>query len=119
VLQVHGRYSDDTPYDFMRPMGIWFENLALPAVINECLLQSYTGTLRLFPNWPLSVNAEFHTLRAVGGFLVSAACSTGVVQWVRILSEAGAPLKLVSPWQPGEIIERPTQPGQEFILTHD
>ncbi|MCX5771067.1 MAG: hypothetical protein NTZ09_12470, partial [Candidatus Hydrogenedentes bacterium] len=73
VLQVHGRYDDTTPFDFMRPMGIWFENFALPVVINECLLQSYTGTLRLFPNWPADKAAEFSTLRAVGAFLVSSA----------------------------------------------
>lgn len=117
VLQVHGRYPDLIPYDFMRYMGIWFENLALPVVVNECLLQSYSGTLRLFPNWPLTKAAEFHTLRAVGGFLVSAACKDGVVQWVRIVSEAGAPLKLLSPWKQGEIIERATQPGEVIMLS--
>ena len=52
VLQVGGRYLDQTPYDYMARMGIWFENFSLPVVINECLLQSYTGELRLFPNWP-------------------------------------------------------------------
>ena len=52
VLQVGGRYMDQTPYDYMARMGIWFENFSLPVVINECLLQSYTGELRLFPNWP-------------------------------------------------------------------
>lgn len=117
VLQVHGRYHDLLPYDFMRFMGIWFENLALPVVINECLLQSYTGTLRLFPNWPLTRTAEFHTLRAVGAFLVSAACADGAVQWVRIFSEAGSMLRLLSPWQPGVLIERATQPGEEIMLT--
>ena len=117
VLQVHGRYADQTPYDFMREMGIWFENLALPVVINECLLQSYTGTLRLFPNWPLDRPAEFHTLRAVGGFLVSARCSAGGVDWVHILSETGAPLRLYSPWEPGILIERATLPGEIITLT--
>ena len=52
----------------MRNMGIWFENFGLPVVINECLLQSYDGALRLFPNWPLDRAAEFRTLRAVGAF---------------------------------------------------
>ena len=40
ALNALGRYSDTTPFDFMRNMGIWFENFALPVVINECLLQS-------------------------------------------------------------------------------
>lgn len=117
VLQVHGRYQDLTPYDFMRHMGIWFENLALPVVINECLLQSYTGTLRLFPNWPLTKAAEFESLRAVGGFLVSAACADGRVQWIRIVSEAGETLSIHSPWKPGEIITRETRPGEVITLT--
>jgi hypothetical protein len=131
VLQVHGRYDDATPYDFMAPMGIWFENFALPVVINECLLQSYTGVLRLFPNWPLSQRAEFRTLRGVGAFLVSAACAEGAVQWVEITSEAGAPLKLINPWPgravrcastagerlvQGDVLELLTQPGEVIVL---
>ena len=98
ALNALGRYSDATPFDFMRNMGIWFENFALPVVINECLLQSYDGVLRLFPNWPLDRAAEFRTLRAVGAFLVSAACEKGAVQWIEVQSEAGAPLRLISPW---------------------
>ena len=101
VLQVHGRYTDVTRFDFMAPMGIWFENFALPAVINECLLQSYNGVLRLFPNWPRDQAAEFRTLRAVGAFLVSAACANGAVQWVEITSEVGGRLTLINPWPDG------------------
>jgi hypothetical protein len=80
-------------------------------------VQSYSGTLRLFPNWPLTKAAEFHTLRAVGGFLVSAACADGAVQWVRVISEAGALLKLLSPWKSDEVIERTTQSGEVITLT--
>lgn len=98
ALSALGRYSDATPFDFMRNMGIWFENFALPVVINECLLQSYDGVLRFFPNWPLDRAAEFRTLRAVGAFLVSAACAAGAVQWIEVQSEAGATLRLLSPW---------------------
>ena len=93
VLQVQGRYPDTLPFDFMAPMGIWLENFALPVVINECLLQSYNGEIRLFPNWSLERRAEFHTLRAVGAFLVSAACDKGEVQWVEIESAADAPAR--------------------------
>ncbi|MCE7984835.1 MAG: hypothetical protein DYG89_26990 [Caldilinea sp. CFX5] len=106
VLQVHGRYTDVTRFDFMAPMGIWFENFALPAVINECLLQSYNGVLRLFPNWPLSCAAEFRTLRAVGAFLVSAACADGAVQWVEITSEVGGLLTVINPWPAGVSVTR-------------
>lgn len=102
-LQALGRYRDETDFDFMGGMGIWLENFALPAVINECLLQSWDGVLRLFPNWPLHVDARFTTLRAVGAFLVSAACANGEVTGVEIVSEAGGNLRLVNPW-PGETV---------------
>jgi hypothetical protein len=100
VLQTGGRYNDRTPaFDYMRRMGIWIENFALPVVINECLLQSYNGELRLFPNWSAkSGNAAFETLRAAGAFLVSAEFKDGATQWIRVRSEAGGPLKLVNPW---------------------
>ncbi len=117
VLQVHGRYDDTTRYDFMAPMGIWFENFSLPVVINECLMQSYNGVIRLFPNWPKDRPASFHTLRAVGAFLVSASCANGRVEEVEIISEAGRTLHLVSPWEEGQIIERQTQPGETIHLT--
>ena len=131
ALQVHGRYSDTTPYDFMAPMGIWFENFALPVVVNECLLQSYTGELRLFPNWPAGAGrAEFRTLRAAGAFLVSASCAGGAVEWVEVRSEAGAPLRLINPWPDGarcasaagesvlrgERLAIPTRPGDVITL---
>ena len=98
VIQTDGRYTDDTPYDFMSRMGIWFENFALPVVINECLLQSYSGKIRLFPNWPADKPAEFRTLRSVGAFLVSASRSAGGVDWIVIESEAGSSINLVNPW---------------------
>lgn len=97
VMQVHGRYSDQTRYDYMGGMGIWFENFALPVVINECLMQSYNGIIRLFPNWNLQHDAEFQNLRAVGAFLVSASLKNGVMK-VSIHSEKGGRLKIYAPW---------------------
>jgi hypothetical protein len=112
VLQIHGRYSEGIPYDFMARMGIWFENFALPAVVNECLMQSYTGTVRLFPNWPVNTRAQFHQLRAVGAFLVSALFDNGQVQWIRITSERGQPLRLILPWPTGASVDRAGQQSQ-------
>lgn len=101
ALQVHGRYNDFSNYGFMDHMGVWFENFALPAVINECLMQSYKGTIRLFPNWPAGKDAEFHKLRAAGAFLVSASLKNGKVEYVSIISEAGEQLNIILPWKKG------------------
>ena len=131
VMQVHGRYSDRTDFDFMSKMGIWFENFGLPAVINECLLQSYTGTLRIFPNWPANQDAKFENLRAVGAFLVSAQQIDGKVNYVKIQCEKGGKLKVYSPWgsrgeiRKGEIISKitsdiievETKPGEVIFLS--
>jgi hypothetical protein len=97
VRQVGGRYKDSTHYDFMMQMGIWTENLSLPAVINECLLQSYSGTIRLFPNTQGLGAASFQDLRAVGAFLVSAAYDGKKVVRAEIHSEKGAECRLAKP----------------------
>ncbi|MDR1372910.1 MAG: hypothetical protein LBJ17_07345 [Dysgonamonadaceae bacterium] len=97
-MQTGGRYDDITRFDFMASMGIWIENFALPLVINECLMQSYDGTIRLYPNWDKSQDAEFSTLRAVGAFLVSSRLASGNVEYVNILSEKGQICRLKNPW---------------------
>jgi len=112
AMQVHGRYNDYGNYGFMDHMGVWFENFALPVVINECLMQSYNGEIRLFPNWPADKNAEFHDLRAAGAFLVSARLRKGRIENVRIISEAGNKLVLITPT--GKVI-RETKLGEEII----
>ncbi|MBE0655986.1 MAG: hypothetical protein IH594_19455 [Bacteroidales bacterium] len=114
VMQVHGRYSDMAPsYDYMKNMGIWFENFGLPAVVNECLMQGYDGTIRLFPNWPKEKDAEFYNLRAAGAFLVSASLKDSEVQKLEIVSEAGGLLKIILPWEKGGTIK--TKKGVQHL----
>lgn len=131
VRQVHGRYTDITDFFFMNEMGIWAENFAAPAVLNESLLQSWNGEIHLFPNWPRNWDATFTTLRAKGAFLVSAEYRDGTVQWIEILSEKGAPLRLKNPWPNGARvhthaterfveggwIELDTKPNQRILLS--
>jgi hypothetical protein len=132
TLQAGGRYDDAMPNDYMKRLGIWIENFALPVVINECLLQSYTGELRFFPNWKKANGAaRFQTLRAVGAFLVSASYNAGRVEWIRITSETGQPLRLVNPWGRSLVVRQrgqrrrlrgtcltlPTQAGDTLELT--
>ncbi|MCC6393971.1 MAG: hypothetical protein IT167_25465 [Bryobacterales bacterium] len=99
VRQIDGRYSDATNFDFMMRMGVWTENLSLPAVINECLLQSYDGVIRLFPNRRNLGAAAFRDLRAAGAFLVSARFDGKRISGVRVKSEKGAPVRMAKPWE--------------------
>ena len=132
LLEAGGRNEDTTPNDLMKYYGIWIENFAIPIVINECMLQSYTGELRLFPNWSkANGNARFQTLRAVGAFLVSAEYREGKVRWIRITSEAGQRLRVINPWRmkvvvsrdgvrevvQGDHIELPTHAGETLEMT--
>ncbi len=99
-LAAGGRIEYDSAYDLVKLYGVWIENFSVPVVINECLLQSYTGELRFFPNWNAgNGNACFQTLRAVGAFIVSAEYREGTVQWIRVTSEAGERLRIVNPWR--------------------
>lgn len=130
VRQTGGRYRDETNFDFMMRMGVWTENLSLPAVLNECLLQSYDGLIRLFPNTTNLGRASFRHLRAAGAFLVSAQWGGRAVSNLVIESEKGARLRLVNPWPTpavlvngvrhtaGEgMLELDTKAGESYLFT--
>ena len=50
-----------------------------PAAVNETLVQGHDGIINLFPAVPRHFTGAFHSLRTVGGFLVSAAMKDGKV----------------------------------------
>ena len=81
--------------------GAWTETLGICAPLQEMMLQSFGGVLRLFPAWPKNVAASFTTFRAEGAFLVSGACGDGEVKSVEVLSERGGTCRLYSPWDKG------------------
>jgi hypothetical protein len=74
------------------------------ATINEMLLQSHQGVIRLFPDWPTDKDARFDKLRAYGAFLVSAEIKSGNIQNIRMVSERGQPCTLRNPW-PGKKVQ--------------
>lgn len=115
VMQVNGRYNDATDYGYMDKKGIWLENFALPVVVNECLMQSYDGTIRFFPNWPMDKDAKFQDLRAVGAFLVSASLKNGKVNEIKVNSEVGGVLKMILPWTKGGTVS--TSGGKKPLLS--
>jgi len=66
--------------------------------INETLLQSHNGIVRLFPCVPSTFTGAFQDMRAEGAFLVSSRMKRGVVQFARVKSLAGGTLRLRNPW---------------------
>jgi len=85
--------------------GAWTETLGVCAPLQEMMLQSFGGVLRLFPAWPAEVPGSFKTLRAEGAFLVSASWADASVKAAEILSERGGPCRLFSPWPEGLRLE--------------
>jgi hypothetical protein len=71
---------------------------AVPSCINEMLLQSHEGVLRLFPVYPQKGSAKFQNLRAVGAFLVSAEMNHGIIEPVKIVSEKGRRCTFENAW---------------------
>ena len=94
-LQTYPMSSGHMHFIFMHFLG-W------PVVINESLVQSYTGQIRVAPV-KLKNTARFARLRTAGAFLVSGEIqSGGKVSYLAITSEAGVPCQLVRPWD-GEV----------------
>ena len=81
------------PNTFYREAGPCIETpLSAATSLQEMLLQSWGGALRIFPAIPPEwEEVSFDSLRAEGAFLVSAVRSGGKTQWIRIESLAGAP----------------------------
>ena len=84
--------------------GGGIENCGGFLAINEMLMQSHEGVIRLFPDWPQDEDARFANLRAVGAFLISAELKAGVVSGVQIVSEKGRDCTVQNPW-PGKRIQ--------------
>lgn len=73
-------------------------NFAFAAGIQEMLLQSHTGIIRLFPSVPKEwKDISFHKLRAMGAFIVSAEMRAGQIRHVTIEPEQGGLFKIAIP----------------------
>ena len=105
-------------------------NFAFAAGLQEMLIQSHTGVIRLFPAVPAKwTDIGFDGLRAEGAFLISANMDNGLVQKVEIKSEAGGTLRLKNPFDnynfncsskfkmgENDLIMIHTKPGDKIIL---
>ena len=81
--------------------GGGIETAGIIEAINNMLMQSHDGVIRIFPNWDKTKNAQFKRLRAVGAFLVEARyrASGKIVDSVRIFSEKGNTCVVQSPFE--------------------
>ena len=75
-------------------------NMAFASGVQEMLMQSHTGVVRVFPAIPASwKNASFDQFRSTGAFLVSSSMKEGKVEFVSLVSEKGKDFELENPWK--------------------
>ena len=78
------------PNRLFRHHGGGIEHLTtVPATINEMLMQSFEGVIRIFPCWNKKSDVSFEKLRADGAFLVSASLENERVTALTIKSLKG------------------------------
>ena len=77
---------------------------AVPSTINEMMMQSYEGIIRIFPNWDRTIDGSFFNLRAYGAFLVSSSIAGGEIRELNLLSEKGRRCVVENPW-PGRTVQ--------------
>ena len=78
--------------------GGWTETLSCMAPVQEMILQSWDGAIRLFPYWLKEQNVSFRDWRATGAFLVSAGMEGGRISPVKIVSLKGADCLVHGEW---------------------
>ncbi len=83
--------------------------------LNEMMLQSYDGIVKIFPCFPKSTDCAFENLRAYGAFVVSSEQKDGKIQYIRISSEKGEDLKFKNPYEKARIIVD----GAESVATDE
>lgn len=119
------------------PLPMWpFRHMSMEAMsvlvtaMNESMLQSYEGVIRVFPAFPGNKTGRF-TLHAEGGFIISSEIRSGEVQWISIKSLYGNTCRVEVPWNDATcksyktmklqrirkgITEIKTHPGENIFL---
>jgi len=92
--------------------------------LDSMLLQHENGILRVFPDWPSSMDASFTRLRAKGAYLVSSEQRAGTVTLIEVISDQGGVLTVQSPWgmrgirvNDGSSIKYPNGQGRLVLKT--
>lgn len=94
-------------------------NFAFASAIQEMLLQSHTGIIRVFPAIPESWrNASFRNMRAMGAFIVSADYKEGKVSKIEVRSEKGGKLKILNPFT-SKVEEKEMKAGETIVFSQN
>lgn len=90
------------------------------SAMNESLLQSYNGKIRVFPAVPSdsSFVGKF-TLQASGGFTVSSEREAGEVKYVGLKSQYGNSTTIVNPWGNQQVRVRKASDNSTVLTTSD
>ena len=87
------------------PLPMWpFRHMSMESMsvlataMNESVLQSHEGVLRIAPAFVRNRNGRF-TLHAQDGFVVSFEIKSGLMQWISIKSLYAQPCRLQIPWE--------------------
>ncbi len=119
------------PLKYFRHIGMEYPSI-LACALNESLLQSHDGILRVAPAADKTCSARF-TLHAVGGFVVSGETENGSPRWVHVESRLGKTCKLANPWSRAclfrngsferdfdtPILEFQMKPGEKAMIVPD
>jgi alpha-L-fucosidase 2 len=97
--------------------------LFFATALQDTFLQSWGGTIRVFPAVPEEwSDLIFHNMRAEGGFLISAEREAGKTQWIQITSLSGKPCRLKTDMPlnfdrlPNGAYEIPITKGETLLL---
>lgn len=93
-------------------------NFACASAIQEMLLQSHTGVIRVFPAIPEGwKNVSFRNMRAIGAFLVDANYQNGEIMQVTVRSEKGGILKILHPFT-GKVFKQEMKASESVNFNH-
>jgi alpha-L-fucosidase 2 len=92
-------------------------NFAFASGLQEMLIQSHTGRVRIFPAIPRSwKDVSFENLRTEGAFLVSAVRKDENVQSITIKAVSGGRIEIVNPFKGKFTSDFPYEPADNLII---
>jgi hypothetical protein len=95
--------------------GAWTESFGVLGVISDMLLQSWSGTIEVFPGWPGEINANFEDFRAEGAFRVGATLAGGEITQIKIFAEKGGLCRIRDPWGSGKCFVKQDSSSSTFV----